>query len=1157
MIQSGAIRVLRLTTKDLQRELEACIKFGIPVLLENVDEKLDPMLQPILQKAVFKMSGVLMIKIGETSIDYNNDFKIFLTTHLPNPHYAPEICVQVALLNFVVTPEGLREQLLAHLVNIEDHQTELARAQAISEAAEFNRTLKKLEDTILEMISDRTVDILDNQPLVDTLNTSKKTQITIESKLQELEASKTKSNEVRAAYSPVAHKASHLFFVICDLGLVDHMYQFSLTWYRSVYDRSIRSAGNSGADVNNRNRSNVRRDPKQFAKRISDLISNFQRMLFNNVCLALFEKDKLLFAFLLATKVMMVDGTIDAAQFRLLLLAGGTNLYDEPVPEACASWLDKLYWERFLELEKLGGIFTNICDTLRDPKAAAEWQKLFDLDDPLGPVEVRMMTAAKLHHTTHPDGKPMSVKEIEMLHHQVAHENISHGLAPWPLGLREKSTEMEKCLLMNALRPDRVVGAIQGLIASVLGIEFLKPPTLNLEECFNSSAPAPDAVAAKTLLFVLSPGADPMDDLRTLAKSKDVQINPISLGKGQDKRAVAAIKKSRAQGEWAVLQNCHLAKSFLSMLEYEIDQINNLPREEVHPNFRLWLTAMPVSYFPMSVIQNAVKMTNEPPRGLQANLSRSFKSISDDFFEHKSPSKWRKLHYGLCFFHALILERRRFGALGWNIPYEFSEPDRSICARQLQSFLEAESGVIPWEALNYMAAEANYGGRVTDFWDRRLIVCLLKTFYNPSTLKDGYALTTLGPNTPYVCPPATYDRHDTIEFVQKIPLSVPPEVFGLHSNANLTAAINDALAILRTAQSVQPKTGASSSSNKKQDETKKTQTEDVYKVVASEILAKLPAEFDTEAVSRKYVISYSESMNTVLVQELMRYNRITVVVRRTLLELQQAIVGKALMTPELEAVAKALMDNAVPEAWSAKAYPSLKPLSSWFADFLRRLRFMRDWIETGAPHAFWISGFYFTQSFLSGVLQNYARKMHVPIDELEFSFQILPKSTHWQNITEKPEVGCYVYGLFMDGARWDDELGQVNEALPKKLFDEMPVVWLRPIESVKFQQKAKLRSIRNGTIKNKPEEVGLSPELVSLLDQLAPFMPEHFYECPVYKTSRRAGTLSTTGHSTNYVLPVRLPIANPPTGKVDMNTVVKDSDYWTRRSVALLTQLDS
>merc|ERR1719503_295829 len=108
----------------------------------------------------------------------------------------------------------------------------------------------------------------------------------------------------------------------------------------------------------------------------------------------------------------------------------------------------------------------------------------------------------------------------------------------------------------------------------------------------------------------------------------------------------------------------------------------------------------------------------------------------------------------------------------------------------------------------------------------------------------------------------------------------------------------------------------------------------------------------------------------------------------------------------------------VPVMWSAVAYPSLKPLGSWVNDLLRRLTFLGDWMEDGkAPNIYWISGFFFTQAFITGTLQNFARKHSTPIDKAEFDFQVLTAEQAEAAAAAKPEDGAYLHGLFMEGAR--------------------------------------------------------------------------------------------------------------------------------------------
>ena len=133
-------------------------------------------------------------------------------------------------------------------------------------------------------------------------------------------------------------------------------------------------------------------------------------------------------------------------------------------------------------------------------------------------------------------------------------------------------------------------------------------------------------------------------------------------------------------GTWVVLQNCHLAPSFMPTLDALIEEV--VPNDE--SSFRIWMTTEPSDKFPVTIVQNAVKMTSEPPKGIQQNMIKSYRSITDkEFMDCSKPVAFRRLLWGLCFFNAVILERKKFGPLGWNKAYEFSASDLSISFKQL------------------------------------------------------------------------------------------------------------------------------------------------------------------------------------------------------------------------------------------------------------------------------------------------------------------------------------------------------------------------------------------------------------------------------------------------------------------------------------------
>eukprot|EP00357_Protocruzia_adherens_P016996 CAMPEP_0115042314 /NCGR_PEP_ID=MMETSP0216-20121206/46198_1 /TAXON_ID=223996 /ORGANISM="Protocruzia adherens, Strain Boccale" /LENGTH=717 /DNA_ID=CAMNT_0002424417 /DNA_START=41 /DNA_END=2194 /DNA_ORIENTATION=- len=632
---------------------------------------------------------------------------------------------------------------------------------------------------------------------------------------------------------------------------------------------------------------------------------------------------------------------------------------------------------------------------------------------------------------------------------------------PWP-GKWNSLGLFQKIIVLRLFRTDKVIPALQKLIETEMKDRaYIEPPPFELEKSFEESN------SITPIIFILSPGADPIAELEKLADKKGFRSKTTILSLGQGQGTIA-------MGTWVLLQNCHLAISWMSKLEKIVEDLPN--NEKLHDDFRLWLTSMPSDEFPVAILQKGAKLTNEPPKGLRNNLLRSYNSYDPKTFENcAKPRAWKKLLFGLSFFHALILERRKYGALGWNIPYEFSQPDLRISVDQLYMFLN-EYTEIPWEALNYMVAEANYGGRVTDPWDRRCIKTVLSDFYTDIILNFEYYL----------------------EVIKDFPINDETSVFGLHDNADITSAINDANRLLSTALSLKPRT--SGGGGKSQDELLREKAEALY--------AQMPEMFDVYEVKKMHPVSYEESMNTVLIQELIRFNKLLKVVKTTLYQIGQAIQGFVVMSAELEQLGNSLSDNRVPDLWAKVAYPSLKPLASWIVDFLERLQFMQKWIEDGAPPTFWISGFFFTQSFLTGTMQNFARKYKIPIDTLIYDFEVISHEENF-DLSKPPQDGCYIHGLFLDGGRWDSSDCVLAEAHDKVLFYTMPHIWLKPIEAAKQDED------------------------------------RHIYVCPVYKTSRRAGTLSTTGHSTNFVLSIDLTMDHSHSSK-----------HWIKRGLALLCQLD-
>lgn len=271
-----------------------------------------------------------------------------------------------------------------------------------------------------------------------------------------------------------------------------------------------------------------------------------------------------------------------------------------------------------------------------------------------------------------------------------------------------KASDLQRMVIIRCLRPDRFLQAAAKFVSIHLGPKFVDPPSFDMREVYRTSNfKAP-------LIFVLSPGVDPTKQLVDLAGSIGVKVDSCALGQGQGPVAEKLLENGMANGTWVFLSNCHLMLSWMPVLEKIIDSIADGSGKPCNPEFRMWLSSNPDPKFPISILQRGVKMTTEvrtcvssglyrfpntqahnpvlgyqcqmhssslpvvlqPPRGLRANLLRMYGLISDERFERSDqPFKYRKLLFSLCWFHSLLIERRKFKSLGFTVPYDFNESD--------------------------------------------------------------------------------------------------------------------------------------------------------------------------------------------------------------------------------------------------------------------------------------------------------------------------------------------------------------------------------------------------------------------------------------------------------------------------------------------------
>lgn len=633
------LQIIKLTEKDFLRTLENGIRYGAAVLLENVGEQLDPSLEPVLLKQVFKRGGQMLLRLGDTDVPYSDEFRFMITTKLANPHYMPEICIKVTVINFTVTMKGLEDQLLVDVIKNERPDLEERKDALVVSIASDQSQLREIEEQILTMLAGASGNILDDEELINALARSKTTSTAINQRLSEAEVTTKEINVTREGYRNVATRGSVIYFVVANLALVDPMYQYSLQFYKELFTQRLQKT----------DKKDVLQD------RLDLLIADITNSIYTNVCRGLFEKDKLLYAFMIAANIQLQAKAITDKEWLIFMV--GVIVDDEvldgkaiPSNIKVRNVTEKL-WSCAVMLEhQLPEIFGGLCSSISKNDDA--W------------------LSALLSEDVHSEPLPGS----------------------WDI----KMSKFHRLILTRCLREEKTTFAVKRYVSDTIGEYFTESPPFDLEGAYADSTPV------SPLIFILSPGADPTDYLLQLAESKGKGtggMRIISLGQGQGPIAEVALNQSQLSGDWICLQNCHLAVSWLPKLEMIVEKMQNDP-DRINGEFRLWLTSMPSATFPVTVLQNGIKVTNEPPRGLRANLLRTFLDINSEEYESCSKSNvFKKLIFAAAFFNALVLERRKFGAVGWNIPYEWMNSDLKAAMTQVRMYVE-EQVFVPWETLN-------------------------------------------------------------------------------------------------------------------------------------------------------------------------------------------------------------------------------------------------------------------------------------------------------------------------------------------------------------------------------------------------------------------------------------------------------------------------
>ncbi|KAH8076432.1 dynein light chain binding protein [Aureococcus anophagefferens] len=965
------ITQLQLGEKNWVFKVTEAIRLGHVAIIENLGQSIDAVMDPVLSRAVVRKGRTLFIRMGGEDLEYDPDFRLYLQTRLANPHYKPEIAAQCTLINFIVTEGGLEEQLLAKVVSREQPDLEKQKNELVQAFNRYKIQLKSLEDDLLYKLANAPADILSDVPLIEGLETTKATAAEINQAVIKGKQTEEGINEAREIYRPVAAEASVLYFMLLKLNRIEYSYQYSLASFTTFFHNGMERGVMSD-------------DPK---KRVDALLSSVRWTIFQWVSRGLFEKHRLVFL----------------VQLTIGLLQQGLAQTSEDGEQGSGPWA---------KISALAGYTPEgLAFLLRGPRSGGE--------DPPAPwvTEAAWGMVQALSSLTGFEKLPSDLEDSAPRFLEWFNA-VTPETEKLPLDWRDLDRRpFQKLLVVRCLRPDRLTSALAHFVRNTLpsGANYTDLDADSnsfgvLEQAFDDASPS------VPIYFILSPGANVVADVDKLAKrdgmERDVTYHNISLGQGQDIIAREKLETAHRLGHWVILNNVHLMPRWLRDVEKLLDEFQE---HGSHAAFRVFLSSDPTKTIPIGILDRSIKLTSDPPSGLKANIKQAFCTFTREDYEELEP-RTRGILFGLCHFHAVMLERRKFGPQGTNMHYPFSVGDLTSSASVLRNYMENAPTKVPWDDLRYLFGEIMYGGHIVNDFDRLVCAEYLHFFMRDDMLDEM----------------DMYPYPDVLEHIDAQLEGDSPLAFGFHPNAEIGFRTDQSEQLCLAIIDLSPSASGGGEEGSSEQNVAEAMLQDILEQHRD-------ATFDVENVLS--LLDEPGPYHTVFLQECELMNALVLKMISSLEDLDLGFRGELTMSESMEALQEALFLDRVPGEWAKVAYPSIRFLTPWLANLQVRLGQLRDWCAapTDIPVVTWLSGLFNPESFLTAVMQTTAQAQNLELDKLSVATEVTKKLDPSEFSTPSRD-GAYISGLALEGARWSLNSTMLEPSAAGEMTCAMPVI---------------------------------------------------------------------------------------------------------------------
>ncbi|VDM31178.1 unnamed protein product [Hydatigera taeniaeformis] len=358
--EENNLRVTTFNDPDFFKFLELSIKFGTPLLLEDVGSYIDPVIYNVLAKNIQEDKDQHFVMLGNKKVEYDYNFRLYLNTKLSNPAYGPKIFENAVVINCCITEEALENQLLRVIVKHEQSSLEEKKAMLMHTKSECRRLQKELEESLLINLTLSTGNLLDNEELIKTVEVTKAKVTEAKGKLVLAAKAATEMEQLSNAYRPAAKRGALLFFVLTDMVTINPMYQFALSAYIALFEDALRRSMPDTA----------------LGKRLDNIMTLLTDVVYSYGCTSFFERHKLLFSFQISLKLQLEAGYVSQAEVDFFI-KGDASIGMEtgtcPIP-----WLTDAQWRAVRCLEEiLPSTFSGLSKSLTNNQK--QWKQWFSL----------------------------------------------------------------------------------------------------------------------------------------------------------------------------------------------------------------------------------------------------------------------------------------------------------------------------------------------------------------------------------------------------------------------------------------------------------------------------------------------------------------------------------------------------------------------------------------------------------------------------------------------------------------------------------------------------------------------------------------------------------------------------------------------------------